>query len=298
MNMESGRTGVADAIYARGVQEHFLERLRELDGEMERLSQEFRTAHPFPSIAIDNFLPPMLATALADEFPRMDSAIWTRLPTEDQKHKSSTIDEGAIPPGLRSLIHELNSGTFLGFLERLTGIPDLIADTKCVGGGLHQIRRGGKLAVHVDYSHHPQNGLFRRLNLLLYLNRDWREDYGGNLELWNPEITRCERKILPVFNRAALFATSDISYHGHPEPLSCPDGMTRNSVALYYFTKEPPAGKENVVHNTLFKSRPGDRIHLGNVLVRAASSGFFRDLMPPVLYRGLRKMWNRRYTGR
>lgn len=296
--METARTGAAGAVPEPDFQELFGRQMHELGGEMEHLSQEFRDAHPFPSIAIDNFLAPAMAASLADEFPRTDSSIWTRLPTEDQKYKSSTIDEGQIPPALRALIHELNSGTFLGFLERLTGIPDLIADTKCVGGGLHQTRPGGKLAVHVDYSHHPQNGLFRRLNFLLYLNRDWREDYGGNLELWNPDITRCERKILPVFNRAALFATSDISFHGHPQPLSCPDGMTRNSVALYYFTREPPAGKENVIHNTLFKSRPGDRTHLSNVLVRAASSGLFRDLMPPVLYRGLRKMWNRRYTGK
>lgn len=298
MEMEIAKTHSAGLIPATDFQNLFRKRLLQLDGDVEQMARDYQNSRPFPSIVIDDFLPPEIANALADEFPSPDSPVWTKLPTEDQKYKSSTIDEGRIPSIFRSMIHELNSGTFLHFLERFTGIPDLIADTKCVGGGLHQTGRNGKLAVHVDYSHHPQNGLFRRLNFLLYLNRDWREEYGGNLELWDRDITRCERKILPVFNRAAIFSTSDSSYHGHPEPLSCPDDMTRNSVALYYFTKEPPVGKENVVHNTLFKSRPRDRIHLSNVLVRTASSGVFRDLMPPVLYRALRRMWNRRYTGK
>jgi 2OG-Fe(II) oxygenase superfamily len=167
-----------------------------------------------------------------------------------------------------------------------------------VGGGLHQISRGGKLAVHVDYSHHPQNGLFRRLNLLLYMNRDWPEGYGGNLELWSADLKTCEARILPVFNRCATFATSEISYHGHPAPLTCPADRTRNSLSLYYYTKEPPAGKQGVTHNTLFKSLSGDKFHLSNFLVRSASSGLLRDLMPLIVYQLIRKAWNRKFTGK
>ncbi len=266
--------------------------------DVDRLAREYQEAKPFPHIVVDNFLPPDLANALHNEFPSAGSPMWTKLPTEDQRFKLATTEEGKIPPVLRSVIHELNSGSFLKFVEELTGIHELIADTKCVGGGLHQIKRGGKLAVHVDYSHHPKNGLFRRLNLLLYLNQNWKEEYKGHLELWNAGITKCEKKILPVFNRCAIFSTSDASYHGHPEPLACPEDMTRKSLALYYFTKEPPAGKEEVVHNTLFKSRPGDGFRLGNFIVRFASSGLFRDLMPPVLYRGIRGAWNRIFISR
>jgi Rps23 Pro-64 3,4-dihydroxylase Tpa1-like proline 4-hydroxylase len=212
--------------------------------------------------------------------------------------KLATNDEGLIPPLQRYILFLLNSGSFIRFLEKLTGIDSLIADTKLVGGGLHQIKRGGKLAVHIDYSHHPQNGLFRRLNLLLYLNPDWREEYKGHLELWDKDIQKAEAKILPVFNRIALFATSDTSYHGHPEPLNCPEEVTRKSLSLYYFTQLPPEGKEAVVHNTLFKSRPGDSFNLGNFMVRTASSGLFRDLVPPIFYKLLRKVWNRKFTGK
>jgi Rps23 Pro-64 3,4-dihydroxylase Tpa1-like proline 4-hydroxylase len=262
------------------------------------LARAYRSAHPFPHIVIDDFLPGWMADELHREFPGPDHSVWTRLPTSDQRSKLVTTDEGLIPPLLRATLHELNSGSFLRFLEALTGIDALVADTKCVGGGLHQIERGGRLAVHIDYSHHPQNELYRRLNLLLYFNKDWRPEYKGELELWSPDVKRCEQKIAPLFNRCAIFSTSDISYHGHPEPLCCPEDMTRKSMSLYFFTKEPPAEKVGTRHNTIFRRRPGEPLDLMNLVIRAASSHAFREATPPVLYRALRGGWNRRFTGK
>jgi Rps23 Pro-64 3,4-dihydroxylase Tpa1-like proline 4-hydroxylase len=271
-------------------------RFDDLHADAERLGQEYQHAQPFPFIVIDNFLPDDIVQAVADAVPGRSSADWTKLPTDDQRGKRVLADESKLPIPIRALIQELNSGYFLRFLEMLTGIDDLISDTKLVGGGLHVIERGGKLSVHVDFSHHPTNGLNRRLNLLLYLTRNWQEAYGGNLEFWSQDIKTCEQKVLPVFNRCAIFSTSPISYHGHPEGLNCPDGMTRNSIALYYFTKGRPEEEEGE-HNTLFKSRPEDSFQLGNFLVRAASSGMVRGLMPPVIYSFVRKLWNKRFTG-
>jgi len=288
----------APSLTTHALQAALDRRLAEHAASAGEYRDRFLSAAPFPHLVIDDFLPRELAQELVSTFPAPGSALWTRLPTEDQRNKLATTDEGMIPALHRYVLFTLNSGRFLRFIEQVTGIDALIADTKLVGGGLHQIMRGGKLAVHIDYSHHPQNALFRRLNLLLYLNPDWREEYGGHLELWNRDITRCETRILPSFNRLALFATSDVSYHGHPEPLAAPEGTTRKSLSLYYFTKEPPAGREAVEHNTSFKSRPGDRFDLGNFVVRTASSGLVRDLLPPVLYRGIRKIWNRRFTGK
>ena len=267
-------------------------------GRADGYRRDFQRATPFPHLVIDNFLPVDLAEALVQTFPGPDSPVWTKLPTEDQRRKLATRDEGLIPPLQRYVLLTLNSGSFLSFFEQATGIDALVADTKLVGGGLHQITRGGRLSVHIDYSHHPQTRLFRRLNALLYLNPDWREDYGGHLELWNATITKCEARILPVFNRLALFATSEISYHGHPDPIAAPEGLPRRSLSLYYFTKEPPAEKEGVEHNTLFKSRPGDPFSVGSTLVRIASSGLVRDLLPPIVYRGIRGAWNRRFAGK
>jgi hypothetical protein len=271
-------------------------RFEKLCTDVEHLGQKYQSAQPFPFIVIDDFLPDDIAEAVANAVPDKASPDWTKLPTDDQRGKRVLVDESRLPIPARALIQELNAGYFLRFLESLTGIPELISDTKLVGGGLHMIERGGKLSVHVDFSHHPTNGLNRRLNLLLYLSRNWQESYGGHLEFWSRDITSSEQKILPIFNRCAIFSTSPISYHGHPEPLNCPDDMTRNSIALYYFSRGRPQEEEGE-HNTLFKSRPEDSFRFGNFVVRTASSDLVRGLVPPIFYSFARKLWNKRYTG-
>ena len=145
--------------------------------------------------------------------------------------------------------------TFLQFLSEVTGIPNLISDPGFEGGGLHQIIPGGKLGVHADFNRHRDYGLDRRLNLLLYLNKDWREEYGGNLELWDRNMSKCEARVAPLFNRVMVFGTTDFTYHGHPDPLQCPEGMTRKSMALYYFSNGRPAEEVTGDHSTLFRAR-------------------------------------------
>ena len=285
-----------DAFDYLSFQNSLKARFEELNARVGVLAEEYQHAKPFPFIVIDDFLPNELAEAVVADIPAKGSPDWKKLPTEDQKGKHVLADESKLPIVIRAVIQELNSGYFLRFLEKLTGISDLIADTKLVGGGVHLIERGGKLSVHVDFSHHPTNGLNRRLNFLLYLNKNWKEEYGGHFELWTRDIKTREQKILPIFNRCVVFSTSPISYHGHPEPLNCPEGMTRNSIALYYFSKGRPKEEEGE-HNTLFKSRPEDSFQFSNFVVRFASSGLVRELVPPIFYSLARKLWNRRYTG-
>ncbi len=190
-------------------------------------------------------------------------------------------------PATRRLLAELNSATFIDFLERLTGIEGLIPDPHFEGGGLHQIEPGGHLKVHADFNRHPRTGLERRLNVLVYLNRDWKDEYGGHLELWDRSMTRCERKLLPVFNRCVIFATTDHAYHGHPEPLTCPDDRARRSMALYYYTSSPEQNGDEA-HSTLFKERPSERIRTP----RSARS-LARRLLPPIVYDELRRTRDR-----
>jgi hypothetical protein len=162
----------------------------------------------------------------------------------------------------RNFLYQLNSSTFITFLEELTGIEGIIPDPHFAGGGLHQIETGGYLKVHVDFNRHERLKLDRRLNLLIYLNKNWKEEYGGCLELWDRDMTRCEKKILPIFNRFVLFSTTDFSYHGHPEPLACPEGWTRKSLALYYYSNGRPAEEiAEVGHSTIFRERPGEKIN-------------------------------------
>lgn len=258
------------------------------------LAQRYQQARPYPHVVIDDFLPPEVATAMAADFPRPDDAqVWNRLPTDDQRGKSSLRHENVLPPFIRRLIHELNSQTMIEFIEELSGMDSLISDPRLVGGGIHQTHTSGKLSVHIDYSHHPCYQLLRRINLILYLTPDWREEYGGHFELWDPTATKCLGKVLPVFNRCVIFSTSDSSYHGQPEPLRCPHEVQRNSVALYYYKNDVQitAGQSGT-HNTIFRSRPGETAPLGTRIVRAASGGVLKDLMPPLLYRALRRLWN------
>ena len=121
---------------------------------------------------------------------------------------------------------------------------------------MHRIQPGGKLAVHVDFNKYKRLGLERRLNVLVYLNEDWQESYGGHFELWNKDMTESVVKILPIFNRMAMFSTTEISWHGHPDPLTCPEDRSRRSIALYYYTMGRDDGYDVAEHTTIFTGRP------------------------------------------
>jgi hypothetical protein len=236
---------------------------------------EYVSAAPFEHIVFDDFLPePVLDKVLA-EFPSSGEERWMSYESENER-KLASSDDTPLGDATLQLLSELNSAAFVDFLERLTGISGLVPDPHLEGGGLHQIVPGGHLGVHVDFNRHPRTGLERRLNVILYLNRDWQEEYGGALELWSAEERRCEQRIPPLFNRVVVFSTTDRSYHGHPEPLACPEGTTRKSLALYYYSVAPAAsnGGPSGGHNTLFMPR-GETDSRAKSVVRAVT--------PPVL---------------
>jgi Rps23 Pro-64 3,4-dihydroxylase Tpa1-like proline 4-hydroxylase len=237
------------------------QRLRELESGvldsrrlgliLKREGLHYRTADPFPHVVIDDFLPPELLRRVAEEFASMDRSDWRRSNSAHER-KLSTEDESRFGPFTAKVIAALNSGTFLNFLERLTGIGGLIADPFLRGGGLHEIERGGNLGVHADFNFYERLKVYRRLNLLVYLNSSWQEAWGGQLELWTADCRTKAKSIGPVFNRAVIFDTSNKSYHGHPHPLACPEGESRKSIALYYYTTEYPYQEDLAPHSTLF----------------------------------------------
>jgi Rps23 Pro-64 3,4-dihydroxylase Tpa1-like proline 4-hydroxylase len=247
---------------------------------------EYLTAKPFPHIVFDDFFDPILLEQVLNEFPKPDSIRWQEF---DNAHeiKLASASEAFFGPATRLLMYHLNSMTFLQFLSEVTGIPNLIPDPGFEGGGLHQIVPGGKLGVHADFNKHRDLGLDRRLNLLLYLNKDWHDDYGGHLQLWDRDMQRCQAKVSPIFNRVMIFGTTDYTYHGHPDPLQCPDGMTRKSLALYYFSNGRPAEETSGEHSTLFRARDDKDFTLSlKQRIRNVAS----DFLPPVLSRQLRRL--------
>jgi hypothetical protein len=245
----------------------------------------YASAKPFPHVVFDDFFDPALLDQVLCEFPQPGAIKWQRF-DNPQEIKLASASEACFGPITRLLLYHLNSITFLEFLSKVTGIPNLMPDPCFDGGGLHQIMRGGKLAIHADFNKHPRYGLDRRLNLLLYLNKGWRDEFGGHLELWSRDMARREAQILPVFNRLMIFGTTDFTYHGHPDPLRCPEGMTRKSLALYYFSNGRPRDEVTGEHSTLWQRRTEAEFR-ATLKQRMRSAA--RELLPPIVTRQLRK---------
>jgi Rps23 Pro-64 3,4-dihydroxylase Tpa1-like proline 4-hydroxylase len=215
-------------------------------------AKEYSTNIPFPNIYFDDFLPANVAEAVLRDFPEPKQLHWNEFANQNEAKLAFDTAER-----LREVLYFFNSRPVLEFLEQLTGIQGLIPDPYFMGGGLHQIKPGGYLKVHADFNRHKKLKLDRRLNVLLYLNKNWKEEYGGHFELWNKDMTASVRKILPVFNRLATFSTTSTSYHGHPTPLSCPPDRTRKSIAIYYYSNGRPEEEKRQGHDTLFQESDG-----------------------------------------
>ena len=218
------------------------------------LKLSFSKARPYPHVVLDDFLHLTAAESLLADFPAATKDTWNHY-TVANVNKLQANNPAYFGATTKAVITDLNSATFINFLTTITGINDLIPDPKLEGGGLHQIERGGHLNIHADFTVHPHNQDWqRRLNLIVYLNKDWADEYGGQLQLWDKEMKNCLASIAPLFNRAVVFQTDADSFHGHPDPLACPPGVSRKSLALYYFTKEL-APK---IRSTNFQARPED----------------------------------------
>jgi len=218
------------------------------------LSAGFGAARPYPHVVVDEFLREDAARELARVFPGpADPVAWDHYAAPGLEVKLGCGREERLPAPIRHAIHELNSGPFIRFLEELTGIDHLLPDPHLSGGGIHLSRQGGHLGVHADFNWHEKLQAHRRLNLLIYLTPDWRREYGGELELWSCDGTKREQNVEPLFNRAVLFATRSDTFHGHPNPWAAPDGIYRQSIALYYYTTNRPDDELRPAHSTLYK---------------------------------------------
>ena len=228
--------------------------IEDLRERLSVLKTEFATAHPYQHVVIDNFLPASVFQRAMTDFDVVSKEQWTGyLHVNERKFANS--NPATWGPTLQQIAHELNTPEFVSLLEELTGIPNLLIDPSFEGGGLHQSLRGGFLNMHADFTVHPhQRHWRRRLNLLLYCNENWLPEYGGGLELWDATMSHAEKVVQPLGNRVLIFATDATSFHGHPDPLQCPDGVARRSMALYYFTYED---KPNV-RSTEYRARPND----------------------------------------
>lgn len=218
------------------------------------LATTYQGAKPFPHIVLDDFLEASVLSKVAESFPSSENK---RYFDRDQERFKFQYPPNEVSSGLvRNLFAELNGQAFLGFLEELTGIKGLLPDPYFEGGGLHETKTGGHLGVHADFNGHDRLQVERKLNLLIYLNEDWHDSYGGRLELWDKAMRACEVSVMPVFGRAVIFNTALDSFHGHPDPLTCPPGRSRRSIATYYYQAPEDGFLSLPKRTTNFRPRP------------------------------------------
>jgi len=221
--------------------------------QAELLRRSFEHADPIRHVIIEDFLNPELAVQAARAFPdpaEMQIA-FGGLP--EVKNAEQRIDR--LHPVFQDIFHELRSERFITWLGEVTQFENLSADPDLHGGGLHQGSNGSYLDIHADFNIHPQLGLYRRLNVLIYLNETWRPQWQGYLELWSRDMKECRQYIEPKFNRCVIMETHDHSYHGYKE-LHLPAGVTRRSLASYYYSTAKSEAQAEDEHDTLFQLRP------------------------------------------
>ncbi len=220
------------------------------------LCDEYRGNSPSPHIYLADFLEEETARIIAREFPGPAAPGWTYYKHHNE-NKLGMTQRPLFPEVLGKVVDELNSPEFVDWLGNLTGISGLVADPALDGGGLHQASHDGFLNLHTDFTaHHYQQNWRRRVNLIVYLTPNWQDEWGGALEFWDSN-SRCRAARYPAFfNHAIIFNTDDRSLHGFPDPLTCPENVSRNSLALYYYTVEDKP--RLVVRSTDYQARPSD----------------------------------------
>ncbi len=237
------------------------------------LAYRFRNAEPFPHLVIDGLFDSVFLQETLDEFDTLSDYKWIYYDRPRELKRGSRPDV-RLPPLAQAYFDTVYSGVFVRALSAITGIENLLTDPLLYGGGLHDIPPGGRFGVHVDFQKHPKNGLSTRLVVITYLNHDWCDDYGGQLELWKPDQSGCEVSISPVFGRTVIFLNSSGTPHGHPRPVNAPDGRRRRSLAVYYYTNGVDDGDAPENRTTVFADRSSRAEEI---------KWFFKRLTPPVL---------------
>lgn len=232
-----------------------------LNFDREKLRAEFASAKPFPYFKIDNFIEPEKAKAIVAAYPTFDVALeqGRAFSSVNERKKVQITDSSKYAAPVAELNSLLASQPFLDDLSYITGMPNLLADETLTGGGIHVTGPGGRLDVHVDFNFMEEKQWHRRLNLLLYLNPSWKDEWGGQIELWDEGVEHCGASFSPIFNRCVIFETNEISFHG-VVPVSPSAPTPRKSFATYYYTKEAPAHWTGVSHSTIFRARPDEKM--------------------------------------
>ena len=209
--------------------------IEKLRAASDQLRVEYEKAKPYPHLVVDGLYDETVLKRILAKFPNRKSPDWVVWDTEHEfKTTSRGITDLPVFTQLFFLIHQ--TSYFIRILEQITGIDNLLPDPLFHGAGLQEVIKGGWLDIHSDYTRHPTLPLRRRLNVLVYLNRDWNPEWGGDIELWDYDTRQCGAKYAPLFNRTLIFPTTSTTLHGQPSPLCCPEDVSRRFISIYYWS--------------------------------------------------------------
>lgn len=219
-----------------------------------QLSSEFKNGTPYKHIVVDNFLKEDIANQMYENFPSIEKLHKHYKGLNENKSEGSNFSD--FHPVFSQVRRDFMSPEFAKWMENVTGIKDVFITDDNLGTGLHQGTDGSFLDIHVDFNIHHIKNVHRRLNMLIYLNKNWKPEYGGAMEMWNANMSKLVKKVPCDFNRCLIFETSEISYHGYSK-ITLPPGETRKSFYTYFYTNLP-ANAPLKYHDTVFKAKPED----------------------------------------
>jgi 2OG-Fe(II) oxygenase superfamily len=243
-----------------------------LDDIAKAYKMTYQEADPFPNIFFRNFFNEAILSEVLTEFEALERKHFRAVETRNER-RNILSEPRFFGEKTNALIHFLHSKDFLNFLKTISDIEEtLMVDPYFDECGLHETVNGGYLKVHTDFNKHHLSKLDKRLSINIYLNKNWRSDYGGQLELWDDEMKQSIKKIEPEFNTMSLFSTTDFSYHGVPNPLNCPPSISRKAISLFYYSNGRPAHEVNDGLNDfssflkLRKQKESSKLPLGKLL--------------------------------
>ena len=224
------------------------------EASLERFLNEFNTSTPYKHLVVDNFLQDSIVNTLFEKFPAYEVFNKKYDGLNEKKAEGSNFQD--FDPTFTELRDLVSSEEFCKWISAVTGVKEVFVTNDALGTGLHQGKKGSFLDIHIDFSMHHLENVYRRLNLLIFFNKGWKDEWNGHTELWNAEMTECVKKVRPDFNRALIFETTGLSYHGYGV-INPPEDVNRKSFYTYFYTKTP-GSQDGAYHDTIFKARPED----------------------------------------